>query len=76
MLNLRRGAALARIARRLRPPLTCSFCVRTAEQVERLVAGAAAHICDDCIAKCLDILERHPKDPELANRADSPRDHS
>jgi hypothetical protein len=28
--------------------------------VERLVAGASAHICDDCISKCLAVLERHP----------------
>jgi hypothetical protein len=40
--------------------------------VDRLVAGASAHICDDCITKCLDVLERHPKDPGLTNEADRP----
>jgi ATP-dependent protease Clp ATPase subunit len=44
--------------------------------VDRLVAGASAHICDDCITKCLDVLERHPKDQGLANEADRPKDHS
>jgi ATP-dependent protease Clp ATPase subunit len=44
--------------------------------VDRLVAGASAHICDDCITKCLDVLERHPKDQRLANGADRPKDHS
>jgi hypothetical protein len=40
--------------------------------VDRLVAGASAHICDDCITKCLDVLERHPKDKRLPNEADRP----
>lgn len=30
-------------------PLICSFCDKTAEQVKKLVAGAAAYICGDCI---------------------------
>ena len=68
--------ALARLGRLLRPPLACSFCGRDAEHVDRLVAGASAHICDDCITKCLDVLERHPKDKGLPNTADRPRDHS
>jgi ClpX C4-type zinc finger len=77
MIDLRPGMALAaRIGRLFRPPLACSFCGRNAQQVERLVAGASAHICDDCIAKCLDVLERHPKDTGLANGADRPRDVS
>jgi ClpX C4-type zinc finger len=76
MIDLRPIATLARFGRLFRPPLACSFCGRNAQQVERLVAGASAHICDDCIAKCLDVLERHPKDSGLTNGADRPRDDS
>ena len=72
MIDLRPGTALARIGRLFRPPLACSFCDRDADHVDRLVAGASAHICDDCIAKCLDVLERHPKGPRLANEVDCP----
>ena len=73
MIDLRPTTmALARIGRPFRPPLGCSFCGRDAEHVDRLVAGASAHICDDCITKCLDVLERHPKDTRRANEADRP----
>jgi hypothetical protein len=67
MIDLRPAT---RIGRLFRPPLACSFCGRDASQVDRLVAGASAHICDDCITKCLDVLEQHPKDPRLPNEAD------
>jgi len=36
--------------------LRCSFCGRDEADVERLVRGASAHICDDCIAKCVTVL--------------------
>ena len=52
-------AALARIGRLLRPRLRCSFCNRSAADVGRLVAGASAHICDECITKCIAVLEQH-----------------
>jgi hypothetical protein len=76
MIDLRPSSAVARIGRLFRPLLACSFCGRNAHQVERLVAGASALICDDCIAKCLVVLERHPKDPGLTQVADRPRDDS
>jgi len=36
--------------------LSCSFCLRTADEVDRLLAGAAAHICDRCVGDCDRIL--------------------
>ena len=36
--------------------LSCSFCLRTADEVDRLLAGAAAHICDLCVGACDRIL--------------------
>ena len=53
------NTALARIGRLLRPRLHCSFCNRSAAEVGRLVAGASAHICDECITKCVAVLEQH-----------------
>jgi hypothetical protein len=40
-------------------PLRCSFCGRNENQVDRLVAGAAGHICDTCITQCVSILQHH-----------------
>ena len=39
--------------------LRCSFCRRSAQEVERLVSGASAYICDACIADCVAVLEKH-----------------
>jgi hypothetical protein len=39
--------------------LHCSFCGKSENEVARLVAGASAHICDECIGKCVSVLEAH-----------------
>ena len=39
--------------------LRCSFCGRTGDQVERLVAGPSVYICDECIKTCVAVLEQH-----------------
>ena len=57
---MRPKMTLARIGQLLRPGPRCSFCGRRADDVERLVAGAAAYICDDCVTKCVSVLEQHP----------------
>ena len=53
------GMTLARIGRLLRPGLRCSFCGRHSDKVARLVAGASAYICDDCVTECVAVLEHH-----------------
>jgi hypothetical protein len=72
MIESAPSTALTRIGRLFRPGLRCSFCGRRADQVERLVAGASAHICDACIAECLAVLERHPVPP--GPKADRPKE--
>ena len=37
-----------------RPVASCSFCGRSRLEVRTLVAGAEAHICNECIAECMD----------------------
>ena len=39
------------------PTVSCSFCGKTAEQVDKLITGAGVHICSDCIRMCYRILE-------------------
>ena len=39
------------------PQVTCSFCGKPAEQVEKMITGAGVHICSDCVTMCHRILE-------------------
>lgn len=32
--------------------LTCSFCGKTRDEVERLIAGPAVYICNECVEAC------------------------
>lgn len=36
--------------------LKCSFCGKTQDQVNRLIAGPGVYICDECVEMCMDIL--------------------
>ena len=51
--------------------IRCSFCGKKQEQVNRIIAGPRAYICNECIQLCLSILEEdedvatdHPYAPE------------
>ena len=39
------------------PTVTCSFCGKPAEQVEKMITGAGVHICSDCVSMCYRIIE-------------------
>jgi ATP-dependent Clp protease ATP-binding subunit ClpX len=36
--------------------MRCSFCGKSRDEVEKLVAGPGAFICDDCVGLCVEIL--------------------
>lgn len=38
-------------------PVCCSFCRKTQNQVEKLIAGAGVYICDECVNLCKSILD-------------------
>lgn len=40
----------------------CSFCGKTQNQVERLIAGPNVFICNECVELCEDILEEEQKE--------------
>jgi ATP-dependent Clp protease ATP-binding subunit ClpX len=42
---------------RKKEELSCAFCSLTRREVKRLIAGSSGYICDECVMKCLDILE-------------------
>lgn len=43
--------------------ISCSFCGRTEEAVEKLVAGPNAYICDKCIKLCSGIIDKKKSAP-------------
>lgn len=43
----------------------CSFCGKTQDMVERVVAGPGVYICNECIKVCLNILEDEEYDNEV-----------
>jgi len=38
--------------------ITCSFCGRTEDNVEKLISGPSVYICDKCVHLCSNILEK------------------
>lgn len=36
--------------------LRCSFCGKSQDQVQRLIAGPGVYICDECVEMCMDII--------------------
>ncbi|MGD9487863.1 MAG: ATP-dependent Clp protease ATP-binding subunit ClpX [Calditrichaceae bacterium] len=52
--------------RNLRNPVyRCSFCGRSAEEVESLISGPDVHICNDCVRSATEIIARHKKESNL-----------
>ena len=37
--------------------ITCSFCGKTQDKVNRIIAGPNVFICDECIRLCMDIIK-------------------
>ena len=51
--------------------LACSFCLRSAAEVQRLLGGPGVHICDTCVAACDRILaDPSIPFPDLADEDD------
>ncbi len=42
------------------PLPTCSFCGRDEAQVEKMISGPTAYICDKCVHLCVDIVNKKP----------------
>ncbi len=48
------------------PQLCCSFCGKSEDQVERLIAGPGVFICNECVDLCQEILENQLGDSHEA----------
>ena len=56
--------------------MRCSFCGKTQDQVEKLIAGPGVCICDECIELCLGIIEEEKSSNVSAKRSNSARSKS
>ena len=55
------------------PECTCSFCGKSQEEVEKLIAGPDVFICDECIALCNEIVSEKEVGKEEAKTVSKPR---
>jgi ATP-dependent Clp protease ATP-binding subunit ClpX len=39
----------------------CSFCARSASQVDKIITGPSVHICNECVKLCNDVLAEDKK---------------
>ncbi len=46
----------------------CSFCGKHQEQVERIIAGPGAYICNECVHLCMDILDEGQDNVDVARQ--------
>ncbi len=55
--------------------LFCSFCGKNQKEVQKLIAGPAVYICDECIQLCSEIIEEEKeKDAEYVNQVLVPKE--
>ena len=45
-------------------PLSCSFCGRTEESVDKLISGPNVYICDKCVQLCSNIIDEPQKETQ------------
>ena len=51
----------------------CSFCGRTKEDVDMLIAGMSGHICDHCVSQATNIVKEEAAMPSMfPNRSKKP----
>jgi ATP-dependent Clp protease ATP-binding subunit ClpX len=50
--------------------LRCSFCGKNQDEIDKLVAGPAVHICNECIDLCYGIV--HPPSEPAEKKGASP----
>lgn len=55
--------------------LFCSFCGKSQHEVKKLIAGPSAHVCDECIALCNDIIREsvHDENPTRTHQENLPK---
>ncbi len=52
------------MARNEKKDIRCGFCGRTAQEVDRLIAGNGAYICSECVMLCMEIINEDAEEGE------------
>ena len=47
-------------------PPKCSFCGKSQNEVERLIAGPGVQICDQCVELCTSLIQREASKSDQA----------
>ena len=53
--------------------MTCSFCGKGVDQVEKIIQGPSVHICNECVGLCNDVLEEENRQEPDLNGAPLPK---
>ena len=53
------------------PQIRCSFCGKSAEQVEKIITGPGVHICNECVSMCDNILAEERVKEALENNPEA-----
>ncbi|NBW41777.1 ATP-dependent Clp protease ATP-binding subunit ClpX [bacterium] len=64
------------MAKKTSKPLLCTFCGKSQEEVQKLVAGPSVYICDECVELCNDILHEefiHEESDETLQSVPTPQ---
>lgn len=56
-----------------RAELRCSFCGKSADQVDKIVTGPSVHICSDCVRLCNEVLIEDVKQKPVSLHKDLPK---
>ena len=56
-----------------RTDLRCSFCGKSADQVDKIVTGPSVHICSDCVRLCNDVLLEDVKQRPVSFQRELPK---
>lgn len=52
---------------RKKPVIYCSFCGKSQNETNHIIAGPSVYICDECVHACIDILEERKKEAGASN---------
>jgi ATP-dependent Clp protease ATP-binding subunit ClpX len=52
--------------------LYCSFCGKSQQELRKLIAGPSAHICNECVELCMDIIGEDNKSSLVKSREGIP----
>ena len=53
--------------------IRCSFCGRSQNEVERIIAGPGAYICNECIEICKDLLDEEANTKQSKQAEENPK---